>query len=429
MSLAQADESIMSDADTILKRIIQTADGELAAITPAGVRIYSKPPDLTSIRYVMDRTLGAPGVRIHELQRNVDKRLWQALHEIYISLGGKGGDEGKEGADGNNGAEKILAPDGTVMNFMTGWIGRRQRLAAVKKQLEESVIEYLPTCIDRLAELCSGVTVRTTKTRKPRASEKDNTPETIAITTDTLRKPDRCAITYLLNRFGTDNKSPSAIPKIDTAIPQTQPVNRSEPTTIKVAGVPITDPDQLPAWVRQVMFNREEKLHKTRIPVADLFNGDGELRPNPVIDLPTHYIEAWKRLSNCVQPAIENLKSLAEGAKTRVTINFHSGGGNGSGESGNSGDYHADTKTIDITHQPDPAANRILLNRLFAGTKSRFTVTWNSIYDTPRYGQRAEGLRNNLIERCGTRAKEMVSLLDQLRTGLEQINPQRTSAF
>jgi len=69
------------------------------------------------------------------------------------------------------------------------------------------------------------------------------------------------------------------------------------------------------------------------------------------------------------------------------------------------------------------------LNIQFGGTKSRFTVNWNSIYDTPRYGERADGLRKTLIGRCGTRAPEITALLDLLRTALEQLNLKTASAF
>ena len=60
MSLVLADESIMSDADKILKRLVEIADGTIAEITPEGVRIYSKPPDLICIRYLMAPSLAGP---------------------------------------------------------------------------------------------------------------------------------------------------------------------------------------------------------------------------------------------------------------------------------------------------------------------------------------------------------------------------------
>lgn len=413
MSIAEATELIIEDADAILKRLIKLADGELAEITADGTRIYSAPPDLITIRYLMDRALGDADVRLHQQQRLIDN--WTVT--IYMEIAQKVGKSG--------GADKILAVDGPLRVSLNGWIHRQLRLAGLKRELEKILIDYLPTCIDRLAELCNGVTVRTIKTKSPRKSDipsehpepEAETPEStsafpcypITIITDVRKPPCRRAINYLLKRMGGGEPAIAERRQLIPIQPErTMDITPEQQKTI----------NELPGWVRQICYNKEKKSRSGKPRISSLFDKrTGELRADVNIPLPDHYLKAWKRLTHYVKPAISKLKILAEGAATTsVTTHYKYGPTD-------------EVNTVDVPHKPDGAANKILIDRLFGSAKSKYKVPWNSIYDHPDYAQDAARIRENLSKRCGRRSGEAKTLFDSIRSAFEQIYPATASAF
>jgi hypothetical protein len=390
MSITEADNSLIADAHTILKRMITLADGELAfpeyespGSDQRTVRVYKTAPNLVCVRYLIDRALGGVDVKLCEQMNSAHWKVYDMLCRIL------------EKSD-----RQELSPDGinlaTIKEIRAHVSDLRQRedLLTLKQSCEQIVIDFLPTVIERLAELCGGISVRQTRPRKQHKPE-ESEPELVH--TDIQRKPDRQAIRYLLKR-------------VSAARSLIEPVDESQLSRLQR---PVSAPHEgpMPDWVKQILQDRERKEHQLNIPVAALFDpATGDAMYPERIQLPEHFPAAYRQLFAAAPIALEHLKQLAAGVETSIVAD------NGS-------------RTIRVKHLPDPVAGLLLLNRIFGAVKLRLPLPWTSAYKPTNPAKHCADRAEQIIAKCGQQAAEAKQMLESLTTAITRIHTPICSAF
>ena len=352
------------DAGDVLGRIAIFSDGVLACPEVNGVRIYTTPPSLSTIRYLMNRVLGMPGVKIREVRDDSNKRLNDVLHYLLHVL------------NENAKSKDKVSPISIVKERL-----QRMEVSANKVESqhreEDRFVELLPTAIMRLGELCAGVIVR-----KPLKAKRGSDPGDAGYA-DVQLKPDSVALRYLIKRL-TDGENEAAGTKLPPArIPGKKPIVESYDGT-------------LPEWTIPLFEKQELKAHAKRFCVTHLFDPvTKEQIRKTRLQLPSYYEDAWMQMSTIAPIAVKGLVSLANGAITRTVFS------NGDDE-------------IIVQHAPSIPANIQLATLIYGKPKSELTSPYISCITLLDTGEKQNGYIAGIIRACRGYTSEARELIAEL---------------
>jgi hypothetical protein len=287
-----------------LDRLINLASGEICEIVHEGTHIFYRAPDLRTVIYLINRAIGTPGAQI--VTREVPAIMGSNIEKSYKNV--------LRGLENLGRKEDPLAPEGPFSAAISEQSIRDTSCLQQAADIEKKVIEFLPTAIARLKEICAGVIIR--------KDLKEGTDRTYNLA------PNRRAIRYVATRI--DGGSFAVVSEI---------LERERQAAIEP---PKRTADEIKAMSRlehSYYFNARSKFEFQRAAKqkAKLRNG----AESPV----AHVAAAHKLMSEFLPTALKYMNILAVGAVTRL-------------------DYGGVTRKIE--HKPDPYANQFLLDR-FAG--------------------------------------------------------------
>jgi hypothetical protein len=305
-AIETANQLVVDESESTVKQLLALANGDLCDIRSDGTRIYYLAPDISSLEYAINRTLGTPGAKPVAARSSKACDVEDALADIAHELTHL--DPGSDPLD----------PEGPLRTIIGAVAKRRAEYKRRKEALDASFIEFLPIAIERLSELCSGVTVHREYNGKTR--------------TYTMR-PNRRAIEHISRRL-----QGMAVPIVDSLN------NKNMPPPDTARDYTVEDIKKMTSSQLAVLFKALENGEKQQ--------KQSPAEPEP--ELPAYYTAACVQMAELLPAAMNHMKTLARGATTIV-------------ESDNG-------ERSEINHAPDPRANQFLID-LFAGAPSaRFEV-------------------------------------------------------
>jgi hypothetical protein len=283
------------------------ASGEICEQVIEGTHIYYKAPDLRSVIYLVNRAVGVPGARVNPVKASITYyRIEQAYDDVLTGLQRLGRNDDP------------LDPNGPFSAVSSPKAVQDSKCLRDMSDIEKRIIDFLPTAIARLKEICTGVIIR--KVRP------DGVDRTYNLT------PNRRAIRYLASRV--DGGNYSVIPDIL----EREREAAAEPR--KCTEEEIKAMNGLELILYSNARTKFESNVRNREWVKAQRGAESPLQ---------HVAAAFKLMSEFMPAAMYHMNSLAVGAVTRLDHNSGS---------------------TQIKHAPDPFANQYLLNR-FAGRPAK----------------------------------------------------------
>jgi len=356
--IEKANQLVADESIPTIKRLVTLANGDCCDVLQDGKRIYYRAPDVVSLEHIINRALGTPGAKVIAGKTSTSADIESALSDITHEL---------THLDPN---ADPLDPEGPFRAILSAVAKRRAEYRRNQAEVQQQVIQFLPTAIERLTEMCSGVTIRREYSGKTR--------------TYTLR-PNRRAIEHISKRIHG-----SASPIVNSL-----------------------DEHQEPNLTRQYTMEDIQKMTTTDlialVTASEQGGKEAGKESETVPDPPAYYTDAYVQMAEFLPEAITSMKTLAQGATTII---------------------ETDTGERDeISHAPDPRANQFLIDLFIGAPSSRFVVNDSGPIDLTQNANAIAHYTDNILKLCTShpnhagKENQIRELLNQLTANIQ---PNRT---